>query len=708
MSLSDLLHLLARKWLLLLLVPLALGGSTYYFARNLTRTYGSDTTIYTGIASGYSLTGNAGTDYNATNNAFDNLTNLITARSTKEEVVYRLLANHLWQVSQRAALLGTAPFRSLRESLPADLRRQLTGFTEAATLLNVRHFARADNANAIYQLLNSGNPPYSLAGLDHLTATRIGSSDLIRLEFESDQPETCRFTLALVTQVFLEESKNLREGQTTSVIQYYEGELRRAKDRLTRAESANLHFNRDNNIINYEAQSRNVAAEKEALAVELTQGYQQYAGAQAALQAVNRKLGGRQEALLTNHEVLEQRQKLSLLNARIADQQLFSQQEEPGTAVKVQLLQAEADKTVQALRLNVDNYYAHSNSPEGIPNSNLLTEWVQAMVLEESTRAKLAVMDRRRQQFEREYQRMAPLGATLKSVEREIELAEKAYLTDLASLNASKATQQNTQLTANLNIIDPPNLPLHPKTNKLLLLVLLSVAGGFVFTAGLVLGLGLLDNSLANPTVAARRTGLPVAGIMIDAQGVLSPPLQVSQQHSLDQLIRHILLRANTLPAPSPFVVGVFSVQRQEGKTTLCQALAGRCHAMGVRTLSLYPDCAEPAPVLPAPSLFYPAEIAAVQGWPLAELIAHATPAGGAAGSPPAQVVLVEFPALREAALPVGVLRQLDLVFLTVPATRTWRPTDRQSVADLRAAISAPVEVVLSGVAAHHLARAGR
>ena len=100
MSLTEVFRLLARKWVLLLLVPLVLSVSTYFFARNLPSVYSSDTTIYTGIASGYTLTGNANADYNTTNNAFDNLINLITARSTKEEVIYQLLAYNLWQVQQ--------------------------------------------------------------------------------------------------------------------------------------------------------------------------------------------------------------------------------------------------------------------------------------------------------------------------------------------------------------------------------------------------------------------------------------------------------------------------------------------------------------------------------------------------------------------------------------------------------------------------------
>lgn len=705
MSLSDVLRLLARKWLLLVLVPLVLGVSTYFFARHLPKVYSSDTTIYTGIASGYSLTGNAQTDYSSTANAFDNLINLIKARSTKEEVVYQLLASHLWQSKQQPAVLGSGgPYEELQEVLPERLRQQLTGPTLEASVENVRNYAKANNTNLLYQLVNSTSPTYSLAALNNLTGTRIGTSDLVRLEFESYDPELCRATLALATRVFMNQSRNLREGQTESVIEYYEKELTKAKDRLAKAENENLAFNRDNNIINYDEQSSTVASEREALASQLAQMNQDYAGAQAALQAINRKLGGRQGALLSSSKVIEQRAKLSRLNAAIADQQLYSQQKEAGSADKARQLQVEANKTIQSLQNNVDEVVANSNSTEGIANKDLLSEWMQDMIQVETSKAKLAVMNRRLQEFEREYQRMAPLGATKKRIEREIELAEKEYLGILASLNASRSSQQNSQLTAtHLKIVDAPNLPTSPKTSKLLLLVLLSSVGGFVFTTGLVLGLGLLDRSLKNPQIAARRIGLPVAGIMLDKQTISTKQLQASQQRSLDQLVRHILLKANASQTPSPFVVGVFSVQREEGKTTLCQALAQRCHEMGVQTLALYPDHNDINDSFEAPSLFYPSEAAAVQGWPLDQLIQHAVPKRmSEISSPNVQVVLVEFPALREEAVPVGILRQLHLVFLTVPATRTWRPTDQQTVDYLRAATSAPVEVVLSGVSLHH------
>lgn len=703
MSFSDAWRLLARHWVVLVLVPLVLGVSAYFFSRRLPKVYSSDTTIYTGIASGYTLAGDAAADYNATNNAFDNLINLITARSTKEEVSYRLLATHLFELAKEPALANNLPYSSLQAALPASVRQHLLAPSREATLDSVRRYARANTSNPVYQLLNSGDPTYSLTALQHLSAARIGLSDLVRLEYESYNPEICRYTLELATRVVLDQSRNLREGQTASVVQYYEEEVARAKEQVTKAENAMLAFNRANNIVNYDAQASNITTEKEALAGELTQVNQQYAGATAVLQAVNQKMGKRESSVLNSRQVVEQRQKLGRLNSAIADEQLFNRSKDGGTSAKAKELQAEADRAAQSIQNNVDSYYAQNTATEGIPSKELMGEWVQSMVQVESNRAKLNVMRKRLADFDQEYQRMAPLGATIKRLERETDLAEKTYLAALSSLNASKASMQNTQLTSKLKIVDAPNMPAGPKNSKLLPIVLLSSAGGLVFVAGLVLGLGLLDKSLRTPAAAARQTGLPVAGVLLDAHATPPKLLQAAQQRSLGQLVRHILLQANTPPLASPFVVGIFSVQQQESKTTLCQDLSQRCHQLGVQTLALYPDTNDASEALEAPSLFYSAETAATRGWPLEDLIQHALPKHmQVESSPQVQVVLVEFPALRESILPVGVLRQLNLVFLAVPADRPWRLTDHQTVERLRAATPAPVEVVLFGVAPQH------
>jgi hypothetical protein len=56
--------------------------------------YSSQTTLYTGLASGSSIEMDKTFNYQATNTAFDNLINIIESRNTRR-VAIRLLAMHL-------------------------------------------------------------------------------------------------------------------------------------------------------------------------------------------------------------------------------------------------------------------------------------------------------------------------------------------------------------------------------------------------------------------------------------------------------------------------------------------------------------------------------------------------------------------------------------------------------------------------------------
>ena len=696
MSLTEVWRLLRRRWLWLLLVPLVLAAATFFFARRQPLTYASDTTLYTGIASGYSLNGSAETDYNLVNNAYDNITNLATGRATKTEALLRLLADHLWRGSRQPALLNAAPANALPVALPAALRQRLLGADSAATLANVHTYAQANDTNRVAQLLRAPAGTYSLASLDNLSAKRLNSSDLLQLTYESNNPELSRNTLVLVTQSLLDEERGLHAGQAAPVVKYYEGEVARTKSRLDKAEADYLTFNRSNNIINYDEQSKNIATEKEALAGSLNDMNQQYAGAQASLAAVRSRLGGRANALQSSQQILAQRQQLTRLNAAIANAQLFGQQSEQGSSAShAAELQAEADKTSQALRGSVGNYYAHTTSAEGIPAKDLLDELVRNTLAVDEARAKLGVMNRRQQDFNREYQRMAPLGATLSRIQREIDLAEKAYLAALASFNSSKSAQQNVALTNNLKVVDPPNLPTGPKSSKVLVLTAGAGVAGLLLVASIVLASGLLDSSLRNPLVATRRTGLTVAGATPDTAAPAAD-LPALAQRSTDQLVQHLLLKANLrAPGSGPLVVGVASMHAGAGKTTLTQALAVRAHALGLPVLALYPAGSELPAQPDAPTLRYDAPQAAVLATPLAQLVA---PAAGhsTAALAAARLVLVELPALRDAALPAGVLRELGLVLLAVPATHTWVFADKQTLRELRTATPAPVELVLT------------
>ena len=688
MSPTDVLRLLLKNWKLLLAVPLALGGSLFYFTRHEAKSYASETTIYTGIASGYSLTGNSESDYFRTSNAFDNLLSMIKSRETKEGAACYLLASHLQLKELDPTLLNWASLSRMRTVVPAELRKKLTGPTLADTRRKVVAYANANDTNELYRLLNSHDPVYSVEALDKVNATRLNSSDLVKLELEAEDPAICRASLELTTEVFLVAYRSLRMGQTAAVILYYEVETAKALRSLNTAEDKFLAFNRDNNIINYYEQTKYIAGEREYLNSDVNKIEMQRAASAAQLAAVEKKLAGRAAALLSSSELLQLRRKLEQLQVEIANRQLFTNQRE-GTAQPVQPLQAQADETVQAIRTTLNDHYAQLNSVAGIPSKGLLDDWVRSMLDVTANDAKLGVMAKRKGEFMEEYHKMAPLGATLKRIEREIELTQKTYFALLTSLNDSKASQQNNELTTNLKIVAPPFLPLQAKGGKRLALVAGGAFGGFFFVAATLLGMGLLDKSLRMPSVAQQQTGLPVLGLLpaIDPK---KPDTSGYHHRSVEHLARQVLRKVSADASARPYVVGVVSPLRREGKTTLVQALAQRSNEIGLPTLALYPEGSTGISAS-ADAMFYDAEAATLHRTTLDELTQHR--------ATQAQLVLIELPALLEATYPVTLLPPLQLVLLTLKASRAWQPTDQQAVADIRAITAAPVEIVLYGVA---------
>ncbi|WP_210517325.1 hypothetical protein [Hymenobacter terricola] len=342
-----------------------------------------------------------------------------------------------------------------------------------------------------------------------------------------------------------------------------------------------------------------------------------------------------------------------------------------------------------AIRTTLNDHYAQLSSVDGIPSKGLLDEWVKNMLEATENKVKLEVMGRRKGEFMAEYHKMAPLGAMLKRIEREIDLTQKTYFALLTSLNDSKASQQNNELTTNLKIVAPPFLPSQARGGKRLVLVAGGAFGGFFFVAATLLGMGLLDKSLRMPSVAQQQTGLPVLGLLpaidpkkYDTNGY--------HQRSVEHLARQVLRRVSADATARPYVVGVVSPLRQEGKTTLVQALAQRGNDIGLPTLALYP-AGSTGISASADAMFYDADAATRHRTTLDELTRHR--------AAQARLVLIELPALLEATYPVTLLPQLQPVLLTLRASRAWQPTDQQAVADIRAATAAPVEIVLCGVA---------
>ncbi|MCX6239396.1 MAG: LysM peptidoglycan-binding domain-containing protein [Bacteroidia bacterium] len=118
MKIIDLVKLLRKHLVLLLFTPILLAGLVIYLTKTPSFTFSSETTLYTGIASGSSVEMGKSLSYFATNTDFDNLINVINSRETQQEVAIRLLAQHLMLPNYDPRYISSKSFQYVRKITP--------------------------------------------------------------------------------------------------------------------------------------------------------------------------------------------------------------------------------------------------------------------------------------------------------------------------------------------------------------------------------------------------------------------------------------------------------------------------------------------------------------------------------------------------------------------------------------------------------------
>jgi len=239
MKVIDFIRLVRKHLVLLILAPLLLAILVILLTLNPDYKYSSQTTLYTGIATGSSVEMDKSFNYFATNTAFDNLINIIKSRNTQQEVAIRLLSQHLLLKGSDPKYISAKSLEELKRITPnyiysfvvSELPRQRNTpavqsrlLSVADSLLNRDTFSFGDNkelnanevpagidpeayeqtvknlsklmdssdTNFVYKLLNFPNPHYSFKDISGIKVQRIGTSDLVQLNYECDDPGICQ------------------------------------------------------------------------------------------------------------------------------------------------------------------------------------------------------------------------------------------------------------------------------------------------------------------------------------------------------------------------------------------------------------------------------------------------------------------------------------------------------------------------------------
>ena len=597
MNIIYFIRLLLRNAVILILLPIVLFTIVFFLTQNQPKVYNSSTTIYTGIATGSSIVSLEESKYDlfGTYAAFDNLINIIKSRSTAEEVGLRLFTSHIILEKPDPEIISAQSYNRLMEIVPDEVKAIVVKGDFNKTYQNLVKYKNKDYKNFVYELIQLNHAHYSASKImGKLKVTRIQSSDLIQLSYSSDDPGVCYNTLNIVNDVFVRSYSEIKVNQSDAVVKYFVAQLDNSSQKLSDAENELLEFNRSNSIINYYEQTKSVASEKESFELEFQKIKMDHGAAESVIQILEQKLSTKQKTQINTKEILETRNQLAEINLEIAMktyQVQLDSVEEQKLIKEISELKIRAYELQEQLKESVNKQYFIDNSVEGVTSTKIIDDWIEQVILFESTKAQILIGEQRQKEFIELFRKYAPLGATMKRLERKIDVVEREYLSLLHSLSLAKLKQQNVELNSNLKISEPPYFPIEAQPSKRKFLLLIALMIGFIIPAFLIIAIDFLDQNIKTAKRAAKFTGLKVAAVYPNTQIKKKlVDLNFIESRAVEIIIQKLQLFSHNTNDNGTQLNLILSSFNGEGKTTVAKSLLNKLQSFGFKSLLLTYD----------------------------------------------------------------------------------------------------------------------
>ncbi|MCF8429720.1 MAG: hypothetical protein K9G64_06265 [Bacteroidia bacterium] len=705
MTLISFIRIIAQKWKWLFLFPILMSVTVFFLTQYQEREYETKATIYTGLASGYSITddGEKKTDMFAINNSFDNLLITVRSRETLEEVGLKLLAQHLLLAQSSADIMGERAFDKLKKLINEEERAKLIvpGSFEK-TLKKLMSIKDSTSKNSVRYILNIKgayyNPDYILAAL---TANRKASSDMIELGLKTNDPGVALNMLNFLIETFSNRFKSIKGSETNNVVKYFEEQLKMSFNSLQGSENKLRDFGIDNKIINYNEQSKFVAESKEDLSTEYYKEKMRFEGASSALKRIEEKNANYSDVLKTNEELIKIRQKISQLNINIANAKAYKM-----NTNQIQNMENELEKLKEEIKDKAREYYNYNNNIEWVPQEDLLNEWLAKVVELEESRGRLVVFENRIKQYDGIYSQFAPLGSTITQMDREININEKEYLTILHGLSLAKLRQQNLEMSNNLKTVDSPFFPIAPLPSKRGLLIIVAFLAGFILLLAFYITAELTNSSVRTPERVENQIGLPLLSALPDLEINSSKIININEMNNalVQRIINSIFIELKKKNAKAErHVITILSTKTGEGKTYISQLLASKLAQIKNDVILLNPETSSKHALK---SFQKSSPDLQVKEYKVIDKLVDAdsiTDLIEANNNKPLDegkhsFVIIELPSLNKYPVPIEILDKSDVSILIVHANKSWSASDVRILKEFEMVKQNQTKVILNRV----------
>lgn len=647
-----------RYWLLW--GSLFVTGLVIYFTQFLPKSYTVEGSLFAGVTTSTSLDG-SGVNYSMVASTFDNLVNIAKSRGTLEKVSIRLLANTLtygeeWKDNH---YVQSKHYRQLLQVTPKEVLALVDRKDVKQTVKNLTNYQKENGSNFVYAIFNRPGPFYSWTALKEIGVKREGNSDILNLTYTSADPGITQQTIIFLIDELKDAYEVLRFKATNDVIEYFEEQVSLAKKTLNACEDDLMKYCVQERVINYGQESEALSHTRYSVDDRLEEARRNYAGAVALRAMLDEKMDVRAQIIRNNTNLLKELEKISNLNQNIMEQEIFVSDKMKDKDSKLKGNKKELENTEKRITHISENLNSFNFSKEGVGIQAMVTEWLTALVNEAKAKAELEVLNDRQQDIFNQYGAMSPIGTQIGRKQRAIDIAEDNYRTQLGGLASANLRLKNIEMsTSNLQTVAAPAYPLTDNGSKRLIYVLAAFIGSIIFTIGYFLIIELLDRTLRDAERSNRLTGLPVIGAFngisnFKFRGFLKACNRMAAAYCCRQM-------NNYLHPERPTVINLLSMESGEGKSFLAKYFINYWEQedLHVRYVKYDTDFEyRSKQYIQAQNLS--------DFWQLNE--AEKEP----------DIILIEYPSVNSASLPLPVLEKADLTLLIANAARLWANDDK-------------------------------
>ena len=625
--------------------------------------YKVESTLYTGVITGYDvLSGNGQSVSPVTQvSVIDNLLDLLRSDNTLKKVSLRLYARSLvYGDPERDNLYITARNyrRFYNHAIPAvkdliDKSSDNDSINEQNTYENFQNYYRNTPDNYLYGLYCFNMPYVNDRALKTLNVARKDKSDMLHLDYTSDDPGMALQTMNIIIQIFIEEYQVLRYGETKSVVAFFEEQLNLISEDLRISEDSLTDFFVTNRVINYEEETKQVASLNTQYELNNWTLLQTRASAEEEKKELERRLGIQTETLMNNSKYLNYINELGILNTAVRNAEIFSSAEH----LDIENIRSQLESKEAEFRVFMESFAAERGSVEGILGNSIVEQWLNKLLIVEQTKAELRVMESRKSALDQKYDFFSPIGSTLKRKDRKVSINEQQFFANLTALNAARLREKNVQLTsATLKVVSPAGFPMNAQPTGRRKLILMATAISLVFIIAFFILLELLDQTIKNHFRAEKFTGLQViAGLPKIERLTYSDYIKDDLNITLKVLSNELLPLIQDGKMPK---INIFGVTGSDDSSFFIRSLSDYWHHKGIKSSAVSYK-----------SDFDNNSVSYRKAHSVTDLTGVADDR---------EVLLVEFAPISQSNIPTSLVLDGALNIITLNSERVWKSADKK------------------------------